>query len=264
MPVLLTNVTTAFGFVVAAWFEPSFTDLAWIVGLGALVSYVTLMSWTPAILLKWFLEFRVGHYDDRHGFVELAEKFQRYPNAVRFLVTFSVLMVLASAIYLFQHLAQMEAVAVMLLASGALLWLVWRDALVTLQVLVSSLMIVVLVLAGFLALSSMETLSALVLVVPLGIVLDDAIHYYARYLKAKKGYFSDVVSCHRFALSSVGRPIWLTTQLLVIGLAVLSLSSDAFVRQASWITILGVLLASYVILVWLPALSLHRQGQKAK
>ncbi len=84
MPVLLTNVTTTFGFVVAAWFEPRFADMAWIVGLGALVSYLTLMSWTPAILLKWFLEFRVGHYDDRHGFVELAEKFQRYPNAVRF------------------------------------------------------------------------------------------------------------------------------------------------------------------------------------
>ncbi len=257
-PVFLSNLTTGLGFAVAAFYDSRLLDAAWVVLLGALVSYTMLMTGLPLILLRWFLEFRVGHYEDRHGFIGLAEKFQAYPKWVTLMLWLSALVVVMSAVYLWRKLDNLNAVGVMLATSFVVLLVFWHDLKITLMTLLSSVLSVILVLTAYFSVQNFQSISAVILIVPLGIVLDDAIHYFARYLKSKRGYFNDVESCHRFALASVGRPIWATTQILIAGLLVLSFSENSLVQQASLITLLAVLLASYIVLVWLPALGLKK------
>ncbi|QBZ83196.1 hypothetical protein GHNINEIG_01240 [Hydrogenovibrio crunogenus] len=257
-PILLSNITTCFGFVVAAFYDASFYAMAWIVVLGAIISYLTLLSWLPIILLKFFLEFRVGHYDDRHGLVDLVSRIQQYPRAVKLGVSISIIVSLISLGYLAQFMTQLYSVGVMLLASFFLLLIIWQDLKITFITLVSSFLSVVIVLAAYFSFQGVLSISAFVLIVPLGMVLDDAIHYFSRYLKSKRGFFNDDASCHRFALSTVGRPIWLTTQLLMIGLLILSFHPNTLIQQASFITIFTVFLASYIILVLLPVIRLRR------
>lgn len=257
MPILLSNLTTALGFAVAAIYDVQFVEMAWVVSLGVLISYVSILTWVPLILLNWFLEFRVGHYDDRHGFLDLVKKMQRYPVWMKTLVWLSTALVILSGVYLAQFLSSLVSVGGMLLASLLLLWLAWRDWQVSLMAVASSFIAIVWVLSAYFSLQTVNQISAVVLIVPLGIVLDDSIHYFSRYLRSKQGFFKSAEACHRYALSSVGRPIWLTTQLLAVGLMVLSFHPNEWIRQASLVTLLGTLLASYIILLWIPALKLR-------
>jgi len=256
MPILLSNLTTTFGFSVAAFFDSQLIEMAWVVGLGALISYLAIVTWVPLILLSWFLEFRVGHYDDRHGFLDVVRKMQRYPRWLQAMVWLSLTLLLISGVYLSQFMVSLIPVAMMLFACWMLLWLVWRDWQVSLMAILTSLAANVLVLTGYFSVQSVVQISAVVLIVPLGIVLDDSIHYFSRYLRSKQGFFNTAENCHRYALSSVGRPIWLTTQLLAVGLLVLGFHPDEWIRQASLVTLLATLLASYIILLWLPAFQL--------
>jgi len=256
MPILLSNLTTTFGFSVAAFFDSQLIEMAWVVGLGALISYLAIVTWVPLILLSWFLEFRVGHYDDRHGFLDVVRKMQRYPRWLQAMVWLSLTLLLISGVYLSQFMVSLIPVAMMLFACWMLLWLVWRDWQVSLMPILTSLAAIVLVLTGYFSVQSVVQISAVVLIVPLGIVLDDSIHYFSRYLRSKQGFFNTAENCHRYALSSVGRPIWLTTQLLAVGLLVLGFHPDEWIRQASLVTLLATLLASYIILLWLPAFQL--------
>jgi len=256
MPILLSNLTTTFGFSVAAFFDSQLIEMAWVVGLGALISYLAIVTWVPLILLSWFLEFRVGHYDDRHGFLDVVRKMQRYPRWLQAMVWLSLTLLLISGVYLSQFMVSLIPVAMMLFACWMLLWLVWRDWQVSLMAILTSLAAIVLVLTGYFSVQSVVQISAVVLIVPLGIVLDDSIHYFSRYLRSKQGFFNTAENCHRYALSSVGRPIWLTTQLLAVGLLVLGFHPDEWIRQASLVTLLATLLASYIILLWLPAFQL--------
>jgi len=256
MPILLSNLTTTFGFSVAAFFDSQLIEMAWVVGLGALISYLAIVTWVPLILLSWFLEFRVGHYDDRHGFLDVVRKMQRYPRWLQAMVWLSLTLLLISGVYLSQFMVSLIPVAMMLFACWMLLWLVWRDWQVSLMAILTSLAAIVLVLTGYFSVQSVVQISAVVLIVPLGIVLDDSIHYFSRYLRSKQGFFNTAENCHRYALSSVWRPIWLTTQLLAVGLLVLGFHPDEWIRQASLVTLLATLLASYIILLWLPAFQL--------
>ncbi|PLA74374.1 hypothetical protein CYQ88_06725 [Hydrogenovibrio sp. SC-1] len=256
MPILLSNTTTALGFLVAGFYHPQWLDMAWVVGLGAIISYMAIVTWVPLGLLNWFLEFRVGHYDDRHGFLEVVKKMQRFPVWLSSMVWLSLALLVFSLVYLSQFMTSLNAVWMMLLACLGLLWLVWKDWQVSLMAILSSLAAIVLVLTGYFSLQPVAELSAMILIVPLGIVLDDSIHYFSRYLRSKQGFFKSAEQCHRYALSTVGRPIWLTTQLLVVGLFVLAFHPHEWVAQASLVTLLATLLASYIMLLWLPAYQL--------
>lgn len=261
IPILLSNVTTALGFSVAAFYDVQWLEMAWVVGLGALMSYLAVLTWVPLILLNWFLEFRVGHYDDRHGFLQVIKRMQGYPNWLNAMLWLSVVLLLISLVYLTQFLSSLGAVLVMLLASFGLLWLTWRDFQVSLMAVLSSLAAIVLVLSGYFSVQPDSAASAVVLIVPLGIVLDDSIHYFSRYLRSKQGFFKATEDCHRFALSSVGRPIWLTTQLLSVGLLVLAFHPHPWIAQASLVTLLATLLASYIMLIWLPVFQLRSRSR---
>ncbi|HID00270.1 MAG TPA: hypothetical protein EYP05_02870, partial [Piscirickettsiaceae bacterium] len=77
-PILLANLTTVLGFVISAWINPDLSPMAWIVSLGALASLWVTLTWLPWILLRWFLEFRVGNPQDRHGYGRLVRWLSRY------------------------------------------------------------------------------------------------------------------------------------------------------------------------------------------
>ncbi|MDX1353459.1 MAG: hypothetical protein R3254_10625, partial [Thiomicrorhabdus sp.] len=77
-PIFLSNLTTALGFVFAAWFDESYLPLAWLVVTGVILSLLITLSWLPMILLNWLLEFRVGNPADRHGLTFVANYLQQH------------------------------------------------------------------------------------------------------------------------------------------------------------------------------------------
>lgn len=257
-PIVLSSLTTALGFVVAASVNERYTDMAWIVGLGTALSLLVIVTWLPAILLGWLLEFRVGHYEDRHGLVWLkafSEKHRWFNGLVK--VVFACLLGIALW-QLWRQPGAFHAVTLMTAASFILLWLAWQNFRVALTATVMAFISVLLISVLFYNLQSYYVMSALVMVVPMGIILDDVIHFFERYQRAEQQFFSKRQDKTRYALNSVGRAIWLTSQLLIVGLLTLVFSKDMLIQQASLMTILSLLLLSFLILVVFPTLSNQR------
>ena len=257
-PILLSSLTTALGFMVAASINETYVQMAWIVGLGTALSLLVVVTWLPTILLGWLLEFRVGHYEDRHGLVKLQalrDKYHWFDGLVK--VLFSG-MLGVSLIQLWRNPEVFHAVMLMTGASFVLLWLAWQNLRVALVATVMAFISVLLISGVFYNLQSYYLMSALVLVVPMGIILDDVIHFFERYQRAEQQFFSSRQDKTRYALNSVGRAIWLTSQLLIVGLITLLFSKDALVQQASLMTIFSLLLLSFFILVVFPVMSARR------
>uniref|UniRef100_UPI0025E519BF hypothetical protein n=1 Tax=Sulfurivirga sp. TaxID=2614236 RepID=UPI0025E519BF len=147
------------------------------------------------------------------------------------------------------------SVLLMLAGTGVLLWMAWRDGrLVLLALTLDALVVMV---AAALVLPWWPQLSPLALLVPLGLVIDDAIHFFTRYARARQIELFDTVELRmRFALGSVGRTIWMTSLLLMAGLSVLLWHDDAAIRQAVVVTDIAMVLATFLLVVWLPALAL--------
>jgi len=59
----------------------------------------------------------------------------------------------------------------------------------------------------------------------LGIVVDDTIHFLSKYLRARREKNLSAVDAIRYAYSTVGTALWVTTIVLMAGFSVLALSS---------------------------------------
>jgi len=255
-PILLSNVTTAISFAVAAWFDPELKTIAWIVGLGALFSLWVSFTWLPWLLLNWFIECRVGEPKDRYGLVVIVEWLQQHATLRRLLAVGGAgLGILA----LWMVFSQMEMVKSLWVQIGGaffgltlLLALVWQSlkyaVLNTFLGLYS-----VLVVAAVILVWTEKPLAAWMLVVPLGLIIDDGIHFFVRFLRAKRGFFQQNAQAIRFTLVSIGRPIWVTSLLLLAGMSVLALSSNPMIQLESWVVILSILVMTFAVLYWLPA-----------
>ncbi|WP_178861555.1 hypothetical protein [Thiomicrorhabdus cannonii] len=257
-PIFLSNFTTLLGFALAAWYEPQFAQLAWVVIVGAVLSYLITLTLLPLILLSWLLEFRVGHSADRHGYAFVVGWLQRYPRVI-FWGTGMALSGLA--VLLLQSgelLTLLLDFSWMLLVIGALLWLFWRSfsvALLNTLVNAAALMVTLLL---FTVLFSQGVSSLLLLMVPMGLIVDDGIHFFARYVRARRGVFSDREQAVRYAMASVARPIWLSSWTTLLGLVVLLASDQQLIQQASVVTMLALGVATLTVLLWVPALLIHR------
>ncbi|WP_024851056.1 RND transporter family protein [Hydrogenovibrio kuenenii] len=265
-PILLSSVTTVIGFAVAAFFNAEYSNMALIVGVGVLFSYLVVLIWLPWVLLNWLLEFRVGQYEDRHGLVHISSFLDSNPLVRRLLALATLVLIVWALVQLFTQFEAMEAVLTMVLASFVLLLLVWQNFRVALVATLIGCLSVIVIMSPMHWLHAISGFSALVLVVPMGIVLDDVVHFFSRYLKAEQSFFSKREDKIRFALASVGRSIWLTSQLLIVGLLVLLFSDNDWVRQASLMTILSILLVSFLLLTVMPAIASSKAdlGQKNK
>ncbi|MCH7819897.1 MAG: MMPL family transporter [Candidatus Marinimicrobia bacterium] len=92
---------------------------------------------------------------------------------------------------------------------------------------------------------------AIVTSMSLGIVVDDTVHFLSKYLRARREKNLSTEEAIRYAFSSVGTALLVTTLILIAGFAVLSLSSfkvNAGMGQLTAITIAFALLIDFVML----------------
>lgn len=93
---------------------------------------------------------------------------------------------------------------------------------------------------------------SVVLTMALGIIVDDTVHFLSKYRHARlEG--GDAEQAVRYAFSSVGRALWITTLVLVMGFAVLSMSSFALNADMGLLTGIIILVALAVDFLFLPA-----------
>ncbi|MDG6778100.1 hypothetical protein QCB44_05220 [Thiomicrorhabdus sp. zzn3] len=260
-PIFLSNLTTLLGFVFAAWYEPQLQSMAVVVTLGAILSYAVTLSWLPLILLSWLLEFRVGNPSDRHGYLFVLDWMKRYPR-LSLALTLGMLTLLLGLVLsqpmIWNAMANMWG---MLLVLALLFVVFWHSVHLALLNTLANFAALLFALALFVWLVAPSSLPLLWLMVPMGLIVDDGIHFFSRYVRAKQGLFRDNDSAVRYAMASVARPIWLSSWTLFLGVGVLLLSSNDDIQQASWVTLLSLATATAVILWLIPAYLVRRTNQ---
>ncbi len=255
-PVVLSNVTTALSFLAAAWFDPSLKTIAWIVGLGAVLSLWVSLTWLPWILLTWLIECRVGEPKDRHGLVAVVAWLQKHPIVSRLVAILGAGLGILALTFISSKLDSVQALWMQIggvfIGLTLLLAVVWGSLKYALLNTFVGLYSVVIVAAGVVWWLQ-EPLAMWMLVVPLGLIIDDGIHFFVRFLRAKRGFFQQGEQAIRFTLVSIGRPIWVTSILLLAGMLVMTLSNNPMINMESLVVILSLLVMTFAVLYWLPA-----------
>ena len=86
----------------------------------------------------------------------------------------------------------------------------------------------------------------------LGIIVDDTVHFLAKYQHARhEGRSAE--QAVRYAFSSVGRALWITTAVLVVGFSVLMLSNFRLNSDMGLLTAIIILVALVIDFLFLPA-----------
>ncbi|MBN7818576.1 efflux RND transporter permease subunit [Bowmanella yangjiangensis] len=93
---------------------------------------------------------------------------------------------------------------------------------------------------------------SVVMSMSLGIIVDDTVHFLAKYQRARKDG-ADAEQAVRYAFSSVGRALWITTVVLVSGFAILSFSNFGVNADMGMLTGIIILVALAVDFLFLPA-----------
>ncbi|MEH6811647.1 MAG: MMPL family transporter [Motiliproteus sp.] len=88
----------------------------------------------------------------------------------------------------------------------------------------------------------------------LGIVVDDTVHFLSKYLHARDDKGKSAEESVRYAFSSVGRALWITTMVLVAGFMMLAQSTFKFNGDMGLLTAIIILLALVVDFLFLPPL----------
>ena len=104
--------------------------------------------------------------------------------------------------------------------------------------------------------------AAIVFAISIGIVVDDTVYFLSKYLRARREKQYDAEQAIRYAFSTVGQALWVTTVVLVVGFALLS-QSAFLVNQQTGI-LMAITIASALILdfLFLPALLLKIDKDK--
>lgn len=94
---------------------------------------------------------------------------------------------------------------------------------------------------------------SVVVTLTLGIVVDDAVHFLAKYQRARK-QGQNAEQAVRYAFHTVGRALWITTVVLVAGFSVLAMSSFRLNADMGQLSALVIFLALVIDFVLLPTL----------
>ena len=86
----------------------------------------------------------------------------------------------------------------------------------------------------------------------LGIVVDDTVHFLSKYLRARREQGLDAANAVRYAFSSVGTALLVTTIILCFGFGILAQSSFALNQQMAQLTCIAIALALVVDFLLLP------------
>ena len=96
----------------------------------------------------------------------------------------------------------------------------------------------------------------------LGIVVDDTVHFLSKYQRARNEHNNTPEEAVRYAFSSVGVALWVTTFVLVAGFMVLASSDFGMNSTMGLFTALTIGIALIVDFLFLPALLMKVEGEK--
>ncbi|GAA0368448.1 MMPL family transporter [Bowmanella denitrificans] len=102
---------------------------------------------------------------------------------------------------------------------------------------------------------------SVVMSMALGIIVDDTVHFLSKYRHAR-GEGANAEQAVRYAFTSVGRALWITTLVLVMGFSVLAMSSFALNADMGMLTGIIILVALAVDFLFLPAFLMVFDKQK--
>ena len=88
----------------------------------------------------------------------------------------------------------------------------------------------------------------------LGIVVDDTIHFMSKYLRARREQGLDAIAAVRYAFSTVGIALWVTSVALAAGFLVISTSAFVINAEMGLLVAIVIMLAIVVDFLLLPAL----------
>jgi len=95
---------------------------------------------------------------------------------------------------------------------------------------------------------------SIVIGMTLGIVVDDSIHFLTKYLRARRERYLEPDDAVRYAFSTVGRALTVTSVILVIGFGILSTSAFSMNSDMGKMTAITITLALLVDFLFLPPL----------
>ncbi|MBT4138922.1 MAG: MMPL family transporter, partial [Candidatus Latescibacteria bacterium] len=95
---------------------------------------------------------------------------------------------------------------------------------------------------------------SVVVVMTLGIVVDDTVHFLSKYLRARREHGYDSEDAVRYAFASVGKAIVVTTVVLIAGFVILAQSTFGFNGDMAKMTAITVAFALVVDFLFLPPL----------
>nr|CRH07047.1 conserved membrane protein of unknown function [Candidatus Magnetococcus massalia] len=98
----------------------------------------------------------------------------------------------------------------------------------------------------------------------LGIIVDDTVHFLSKYLRAKREHGMDAPEAVKYAFSTVGTALWVTTLVLVMGFTVLTQSDFKLNSDMGLLTAIAIALALIIDFFLLPPLLMVLDGKKTK
>ena len=96
----------------------------------------------------------------------------------------------------------------------------------------------------------------------IGIVADDTVHFLSKYLYARRQRGLGAEESIRYAFDTVGRALWVTSVILILGFAVLIFSDFNLNANMGLLSVIAISLALLTDFCMLPALLLYFDGKK--
>jgi predicted RND superfamily exporter protein len=108
--------------------------------------------------------------------------------------------------------------------------------------------------------------ASIVTATALGIIVDATVHFLSKYQRAQRLHGASAEEAVRYAFSTVGTALWVTTSILIAGFAVLSFSTFKINATLGQLTAITLFMAIVVDFLLLPALliTLDRKSRAAR
>jgi len=96
----------------------------------------------------------------------------------------------------------------------------------------------------------------------LGLIVDASVHFLSKYMRARRENGATPADAVRYSFRTVGTALWVTTSVLIMGFAVLALSSFTVNADMGLLTATTIAIALFVDFLLLPPLLLLFEGEK--
>ncbi len=104
--------------------------------------------------------------------------------------------------------------------------------------------------------------SAVTTATSLGIIVDATVHFLSKYMRARRSKGLDAEQAIRYAFSTVGQALWVTTAILIAGFSVLSFSTFKINGDMGQLTAIAIAMALLADFLLLPTILLMVDGKK--